>query len=86
MAKSNAVCAPLEQQGTMVNRKARDAKADAIHVAAMKIIEAETAQRQLKTARLRALRLARQAEIGPNVKQPVKTKGSPRGSLARTDG
>lgn len=46
----------------MVTRNNRDTKADATHLAAMKIVEAERTHRQVKTDRLRALRLARQAE------------------------
>lgn len=46
----------------MVSRTARESKAQSTHAAAMKIIEAEQAQRRLKTVRLRMLRLARQAE------------------------
>ena len=46
----------------MVSRNNRDAKADATHLAAMKIVEAERRHLQVKTDRLRALRLARQAE------------------------
>lgn len=46
----------------MVSRTAREFKAQSTHVTAMKIIEAEQKQRRLKTARLRELRLANQAE------------------------
>jgi hypothetical protein len=82
--ETSLAAAALRQQGTMVSRKARDAKADAVHVAAMKIIEAENAQRRLKTARLRALRLARQAEIGPPDTQAA--KADRRGSIGRAGG
>jgi hypothetical protein len=44
----------------MVSRNNRDAKADATHVAAKKIVEAERSRLRVKTDRLRALRLARQ--------------------------
>lgn len=46
----------------MVSRTAREFKAQSTHLTAMKIIEAEQKQRRLKTARLRELRLANQAE------------------------
>ena len=44
----------------MVNRTTREFKAQTTHVTAMKIIEAEQKQHQLKTDRLRKLRLASQ--------------------------
>ena len=53
----------LKQLKPMVSRNNRDSKAVATHVAAMKIVETERAQGRLKTDRLKALRLARQAEI-----------------------
>jgi hypothetical protein len=46
----------------MVSRTTREFKAQSTHVAAMKIIEAEQKQRQLKTDRLRKLRMATQVE------------------------
>lgn len=46
----------------MVSRTARESKAQSTHVAAMRIIEAEQKQRELKTARLRKLRLATETE------------------------
>ncbi len=46
----------------MVSRTARESKAELIHIAAMKIVAAEKAQLQSKTARLRKLRLARETE------------------------
>lgn len=46
----------------MVSRTARESKAQSTHTAAMRIIETEQKQRQLKTARLRKLRLATEAE------------------------
>lgn len=46
----------------MTSRMNRESKAQATHVAAMRIVEAEQAQQKLKTARLRQLRLARQAK------------------------
>lgn len=46
----------------MVSRTARESKAKSTHLVAMEIIEAEQKQRQLKTARLRKLRMAKQAE------------------------
>lgn len=42
----------------MVSRTARESKAQLTHAAAMRIIETEKTQQQLKTARLRKLRLA----------------------------
>jgi len=48
----------------------RDSKAQATHVAAMKIVEAEKAKHRLKTARLRQLRLAKQAEADADGKSP----------------
>jgi hypothetical protein len=48
----------------MTSRTARDLRAHSTHVAAMKIIEAENARRRLKTAHLRALRLASEAKAG----------------------
>jgi hypothetical protein len=47
----------------MSNRPNRDAKTEAIYAAARKIIEAERAQRQSKTNRLRAQRLVRDGHI-----------------------
>lgn len=47
----------------MVSRTTREFKAQTTHVAAMKIIEAEQKQRQLKTDRLRKLRLASQTDV-----------------------
>lgn len=47
----------------MVSRTTREFKAQTTHVAAMKIIEAEQKQRQLKTDRLRKLRLASQVKL-----------------------
>jgi hypothetical protein len=47
----------------MVTRNNRDSKADATHLAAMKIVEAERSHRRVKTDRLRAQRLERQAEV-----------------------
>lgn len=46
----------------MTSRTSRESKAQATHVAAMRIVEAEKAQHRLKTARLRQMRLAHQAE------------------------
>jgi hypothetical protein len=50
----------------MASRTARESKAQSTHATAMKIIEAEQKQQQLKTARLRKLRLAQQAQIDRN--------------------
>lgn len=47
----------------MVSRTTREFKAQTTHVTAMKIIEAEQKQRQLKTDRLRKLRLATQVKV-----------------------
>ncbi|MBK1868821.1 hypothetical protein [Taklimakanibacter albus] len=47
----------------MVSRTTREFKAQSTHVTAMKIIEAEQKQRQLKTDRLRKLRLASQVKV-----------------------
>jgi hypothetical protein len=52
----------------MTSRTSRDSKAQATHVAAMKIVEAEKVQHRLKTARLRQLRLAHQAETNEDGK------------------
>ena len=46
----------------MTSRTSRESKAQATHLAAMKIVEAEKVQHRLKTARLRQLRLAQQTE------------------------
>jgi hypothetical protein len=46
----------------MTSRMNRESKAQATHVAAMQIVEAEKAQQKLKTARLRQLRLTQQAK------------------------
>ncbi|MGE0240198.1 MAG: hypothetical protein AB7S59_15875 [Parvibaculaceae bacterium] len=48
----------------------RDTKAQATHVAAMKIVEAEKAQHRLKTARLRQLRLAQQGKADEDGRSP----------------
>jgi hypothetical protein len=50
----------------MASRTARESKAQSTHVAAMRIIEAEQMQQQAKTARLRKLRLAQQAQADRN--------------------
>ncbi|MGE3871678.1 MAG: hypothetical protein AB7F74_01855 [Parvibaculaceae bacterium] len=47
----------------MTSRMNRESKAQATHVAAMRIVEAEKAQQKLKIARLRQLRLTQQAKI-----------------------
>jgi hypothetical protein len=52
----------------MASRTARESKAESTHVTAMKIIAAEQKQQQVKTARLRKLRLARLAEADKNDK------------------
>lgn len=44
----------------MISRTARESKAELTHFAAMKILAAEKAQQQSKTARLRKLRLAQE--------------------------
>jgi hypothetical protein len=54
----------------MASRTARESKAQSTHVTAMKIIDAEQRHQQLKTARLRKLRLAQQAEADKNDKSP----------------
>ena len=54
----------------MTSRMSRESKAQATHVAAMSIVEAEATQRRLKTARLRQLRLAHQAEADGDGKIP----------------
>jgi hypothetical protein len=46
----------------MVSRTSREFKAQSTHVTAMEIIAAEQKQHQLKTDRLRQLRLASQAQ------------------------
>ncbi|MGE0007153.1 MAG: hypothetical protein AB7S92_16375 [Parvibaculaceae bacterium] len=48
----------------------RDSKAQATHVAAMKIVAAEKAQHLMKTARLRQLRLAQQGKADEEGKSP----------------
>jgi hypothetical protein len=50
----------------MASRTARESKAQSTHVTAMRIIEAEQKQQQLKTARLRKLRLAQQTQANRN--------------------
>jgi hypothetical protein len=57
----------------MTSRISRESKAQATHIAAMKIVEAEKAQHRLKTARLRQLRLAHQAEADEDGK-PAEAK------------
>lgn len=54
----------------MASRVAKEFKAQSTHVAAMKIIEAEQKQHQMKTARLRQLRLARQDEADKGENAP----------------
>ena len=46
----------------MANRKNRASTAEATHVTAMKIVEAERADGRNKTTRLRELRLAKEAK------------------------
>ena len=48
----------------MTNKSAGESRAEATHVAAMRIIDAEVQQRRLKTNRLRELRLAQEARTG----------------------
>jgi len=47
----------------MANRKNRTSAAQATHVTAMRIVEAERARGRNKTLRLRELRLAKEAEV-----------------------
>jgi hypothetical protein len=54
----------------MTSRMNRESKAQATHIAAMQIVEAEKVQQKLKTARLRQLRLAQQAKAEANEKLP----------------
>jgi hypothetical protein len=56
----------------MANQANRDSKTEAIYATAKKIVEAERTQRRLKTDKLRALRLAKEAEIEalPKAKTP----------------
>jgi hypothetical protein len=61
----------------MTKRNVSESKAQAIHIAAMRIIDAEAQHRRLKTARLKELRLAqeKQAEIMASTSPSVaKTK------------
>lgn len=46
----------------MANRESRETKANTTHAVAMKLVEMERAQGRVKTDRLRALRLAREAK------------------------
>ena len=55
-----------KERSGVVSRTARESKAEVTHIAAMKIIAAERTQLELKAARLRKLRLAR--ETGKNEK------------------
>lgn len=48
----------------MAKRNVSESKAEAIHVAAMRIIDAEAQQRRMKTARLKELRLAQESQAG----------------------
>jgi hypothetical protein len=47
----------------MANRKNRPSAAEATHVTAMRMVEAEQALGRKKTTRLRELRLAKEAEV-----------------------
>jgi hypothetical protein len=57
----------------MTSRLSRESKAQATHVAAMRIVEAEKVQHRLKTARLRQLRLASRAQADEDGK-PTEAK------------
>ncbi|WP_368904347.1 hypothetical protein [Taklimakanibacter lacteus] len=60
----------------MAKQSAGESRAEATHMAAMRIIDAEAQQRRLKTNRLRELRLAQEALMqDPPVKSsPAKRK------------
>lgn len=59
----------------MVRRTTTESKADAIHTAAMRIIDAEALHRRMKTDRLRQLRLAREAEAGESAPPATARRG-----------
>ena len=50
-----------EKEQAMTNKSTGESRAEATHMAAMRIIDAEVQQRRLKTNRLRELRLAQEA-------------------------
>lgn len=60
--ESRIAAAIVKKRERMTSRMSRESKAQATHVAAMKIVEAEKLQHRSKTVRLRQLRLANQAE------------------------
>lgn len=62
----------------MVQMKASEVRAAAIHDEAMRLIKAERRRRQIKTDRLRALRLDQEANAKSREKVPKK-KAKPRG-------
>ena len=67
----------------MAKRNVSESKAEAIHIAAMRIIDAEAQQRRLKTARLRELRLAQesQAQKMASTSPPVAKSKTKRGRV-----
>jgi len=67
----------------MAKRSVSESKADATHLAAMRIIDAEALHRRMKTARLKALRLASESQdekVGPTARRAAKAK-SKRGRI-----
>ncbi|TMJ37226.1 MAG: hypothetical protein E6G87_08765 [Alphaproteobacteria bacterium] len=67
----------------MAKRSVSESKADATHLAAMRIIDAEALHRRMKTARLKALRLASESQdekVGPTATRAAKAK-SKRGRI-----
>lgn len=67
----------------MAKRSVSESKADATHLAAMRIIDAEALHRRMKTARLQALRLARESQdekVAPPLTRAAKSK-SKRGRM-----
>jgi hypothetical protein len=61
----------------MAKRSISESKADATHLAAMRIIDADALHRRMKTARLKALRLARESQdekVAPTVTPAAKSK------------
>jgi hypothetical protein len=61
----------------MAKRSVSESKANATHLAAMRIIDAEALHRRMKTARLQALRLARESQdekVAPPVTRAAKSK------------
>ena len=54
----------------MTKQSAGESRAEATHIAAMRIIDAEVQQRRLKTNRLRELRLAQEARSEDQTASP----------------